>query len=352
MTVSFVKVSIFFFLLLRHRIIYGADPLQLGESGTKTAAAYEGNEIDSPCQEASLSGAAKKPKAFHLPPLQNPENSLMREKDFIYQTLLAKSHAGISHDLSRGIRWDNLKCTGWPTEVKSKFPHFWTADDVRILKNCLDSINFEPISKSEESNSCDIVPNLDPSEVRNDAQRMLAGTYNNPTFLRFTQLYRIRSSIGSGSFGFVLKCERISDSVEVAVKFIVKPNLERFSWAENETYGRVPIEVDILQSVSHPSIIELIDYFDDGVYAYMVTEIFGVAWYIGNPSLTRPKNPLLRWPKGAMPRADTDAAYDLFQCIECHSSFSDELIHFIFDQIHRAVVYLIDKGICHGDLKC
>ncbi len=94
-----------------------------------------------------------------------------------------------------------------------------------------------------------------------------AGHTLNPHFI---QLYQLLDELGSGSYGFVMTaCHREVDH-EVAVKFITKTNIPDHAWVEDEDLGRLPMEVVLLCSVDHVNIVKCIDFFEDGLYFYLV----------------------------------------------------------------------------------
>jgi serine/threonine protein kinase len=94
-----------------------------------------------------------------------------------------------------------------------------------------------------------------------------AGHMLNPHFI---QLYQLLDELGSGSYGFVMTaCHRAVDH-EVAVKFIIKANIPDHAWVEDEVMGSLPTEVVLLYSVDHENVIKCIDFFEDGLYFYLV----------------------------------------------------------------------------------
>ncbi|KAJ3025258.1 UNVERIFIED_CONTAM: hypothetical protein HDU68_007328, partial [Siphonaria sp. JEL0065] len=84
--------------------------------------------------------------------------------------------------------------------------------------------------------------------------------------------------LGSGGFGFVTTAVRKLDAIEVAVKFILKEKVPANAWARDPVLGIVPTEVYILKNVSHPNVIKYLDYFEDNMYLYLVTELHGGSW--------------------------------------------------------------------------
>ncbi|KAL6483748.1 hypothetical protein MHYP_G00086200 [Metynnis hypsauchen] len=80
-------------------------------------------------------------------------------------------------------------------------------------------------------------------------------------------LYVIGEQLGKGGYGTVFKGTRISDGLQVAIKFVSKqPSDSRYLRSPVESKA-VPVEVALMQMVSEPpvcsSIIKLIEWFDE-----------------------------------------------------------------------------------------
>ena len=71
----------------------------------------------------------------------------------------------------------------------------------------------------------------------------------------------------------------------MAVKFIVKNKIPKDSWVSTPQGDRVPAEIATLAHLSHPNIINFIEYIMDKDYLLMITELHGSSWDIGNPEL-------------------------------------------------------------------
>ena len=183
---------------------------------------------------------------------------------------------------------------------------------------------------------------------KDDSTLMINGTYSRFKMVPiFSAKYRLISIIGQGSFGFVLKAERLRDFKEVAIKFIYKQNINSSNWMFDSEIGLIPSEVFYLKSLNHPGIVQFFDYFNDGRYIYLITELFGTSWCpLTNGKLNSKRNPGINLDGGTK-----DAPCDLFECIEAHKNLPEITIHFIFKQLVEIVVYLSSRGIAHRDLK-
>ena len=80
--------------------------------------------------------------------------------------------------------------------------------------------------------------------------------------------------IGQGSFGFVLKAED-SWFRAVAVKFIYRKILIKRIGRLTRNLEMIPSEVFYLKNLNHRGIVQFLDYFEDGRYVYLVTELHG-----------------------------------------------------------------------------
>ena len=91
------------------------------------------------------------------------------------------------------------------------------------------------------------------------------------TFIRKNEqkienVYRIsKKPLGTGAYGVVSKCTHLTTKQERAVKKVAKKkikNMERFKQ-----------EIVILQTLDHPNVLKLYEYFEDEKNIYLVTEI-------------------------------------------------------------------------------
>lgn len=211
---------------------------------------------------------------------------------------------------------------------------------------------------------------------KEDAQLMMNGKYFRFKMMsNFVNKYRLISIIGQGSFGFVLKAERVKDSLKVAVKFIYKLNINANNWTFDSELGLIPTEVFYLKTLNHRGIVQFLDYFEEDRYVYLVTELHGINWgEMGrNSGLNDKSNPGLKMKmieKTKManesinttmntknnttsdddPQNNTSPC-DLFECIEAHYYLPESTIHLIFTQLLEISAYLTTQGLVHRDLK-
>ena len=80
------------------------------------------------------------------------------------------------------------------------------------------------------------------------------------------EVYKIsKKPLGSGAYGVVSLCKHKMTGQERAVKCVAKKkikNMERFKQ-----------EIVILQTLDHPNVLKLYEYFEDKKNIYLVTEI-------------------------------------------------------------------------------
>ncbi|VDM14295.1 unnamed protein product, partial [Wuchereria bancrofti] len=105
-------------------------------------------------------------------------------------------------------------------------------------------------------------------------------------------------------------------------KFICKSKVFSESWIPSPKRGNrvVPIELHLLETLSHPNIVKLLDVFENDLYYQLVMEKLG-------------------------------CGMDLFEFIEQQPKLDEPLISYIFRQVVNAVAYLHSKNIVHRDLK-
>ena len=253
------------------------------------------------------------------------------------------------------------------------------------------SLNIEKNEIGDDNKNVKLDPTLIKKDLspminepwKEDAKLMLNGTYFRFKMMsNFMNKYRLISIIGQGSFGFVLKAERVKDGYKVAVKFIYKLNINANNWTFDCELGLIPTEVFFLKNLNHRGIVQFLDYFEEDRYAYLVTELHGINWgeIERNSGLTDKTNPGLKikmtekstivnasinkmintttntkittvnTTKNEDPQNNT-CPCDLFECIEAHYYLPKSTIHFIFTQLLEISAYLTTQGLVHRDLK-
>ncbi|KAJ3189084.1 hypothetical protein HK101_008939 [Irineochytrium annulatum] len=206
-----------------------------------------------------------------------------------------------------------------------------------------------------------------------------------PINANFARRYQLGPCLGSGGFGFVCSAVRLSDNVEVAVKFIQREKVPATAWARDEVLGVVPLEVYLLRRINHANIIRYLDYFPDAVHVILVTELHGGNWSnaAGSTTSSSPPSPTAPGPPATMSSSSTTSSLcstssdttcvnssspgnsstftppqlqrrsscDLFECIELMERFTEDQARHVFRQIVSAVAYLASLGIVHRDIK-
>uniref|UniRef100_A0A3Q2NQ15 non-specific serine/threonine protein kinase n=2 Tax=Fundulus heteroclitus TaxID=8078 RepID=A0A3Q2NQ15_FUNHE len=129
--------------------------------------------------------------------------------------------------------------------------------------------------------------------------------------------YEIGEELGSGQFAVVKRCKEKSTGTAYAAKFIKK----RQSRVSRRGVKREEIEreVDILQQIQHPNIVELHDVYENRTDVVLILELV--------------------------------SGGELFDFLARKESLSEEEATQFIKQILDGVQYLHSKGIAHFDLK-
>ncbi|RKO90159.1 kinase-like domain-containing protein [Blyttiomyces helicus] len=171
---------------------------------------------------------------------------------------------------------------------------------------------------------------------------------------RLTNHYDVRELLGWGGNGAVLGAIRRADSRRVAIKLIYRK--------PTETNPTLPPEIRIMRDLTHPNILESLDYFPDDHGFYLVTERLGDTPIDEAPDSAADGelNPseftcdLPPSPRGT-PRThrivSRGGAADLFDYIYRHSRVPSHEAPLLFHDIVSAVAYLHARGVTHGDIK-
>ncbi|NXS99161.1 PASK kinase, partial [Jacana jacana] len=136
----------------------------------------------------------------------------------------------------------------------------------------------------------------------------------------YAENYNTLSLVGKGSFGFVWTAVGKKDHQEAVVKFIWKERVLEDCWVDDPDLGRVTQEIAILLKLQHPSIIKVLDVFENANFFQLVMEKHG-------------------------------SGLDLFTFIDNQPNLDEPLVSYIFRQLVSAVGYLHCRNILHRDIK-
>ncbi|XP_072543468.1 serine/threonine-protein kinase pim-2-like [Salminus brasiliensis] len=108
------------------------------------------------------------------------------------------------------------------------------------------------------------------NQPKRTTRRQKKNTKSDTFFTRYT----VGEKLGEGSFGSVFSGERVSDGLQVAIKFVMKQQDDRYVRCPQEPKS-IPIEVALLLTMSHPpikNIVPLIEWFDEPLRYILVLE--------------------------------------------------------------------------------
>ncbi len=84
--------------------------------------------------------------------------------------------------------------------------------------------------------------------------------------------FKLVSNLGEGSFGKVYKVEHVPSKANYAIKVMAKDKLKN-----PKMLKQVQTEIQIMESIHHENIVELVTYFENEANIYLVLELGGVS---------------------------------------------------------------------------
>ncbi|GAA6010429.1 hypothetical protein JCM10207_001300 [Rhodosporidiobolus poonsookiae] len=197
----------------------------------------------------------------------------------------------------------------------------------------------------------------------------------------FHSKYTILEECGVGGSGVCLKVRRQLDGRIVVCKLIARERIGPQALVKTAHWGSVPpgLQVDtdgmlivpteayVLRRVRHASCVAFIDLFADEMFYYLIMEYHGSTWridsgpqasYLPSPPITPPAHTSSFPPspvEGSMPLPPAPlmrrSSSDLFECVERHRRFSEDIARYIFHQLVAVVYDLYKIGLMHRDIK-
>lgn len=83
--------------------------------------------------------------------------------------------------------------------------------------------------------------------------------------------FKYISNLGEGSFGKVYKVLHRPTETQYAIKVVPKDKMKSSSMLK-----QIRNEIQIMQSINHPKIVQLMTYFENDANIYLVLELGGV----------------------------------------------------------------------------
>lgn len=123
--------------------------------------------------------------------------------------------------------------------------------------------------------------------------------------------YTIGGQLGSGSYGIVKSCHHITTGQDRAVKIIEKSKIKNMA--------QFRTEVKILQTLDHPNVIKMFEFFEDDINIYLILE--------------------------------KCEGGELFDRVIEKEFFSEKEAAVLMKHILQAINYCHNNGVCHRDLK-
>ncbi|KXN67801.1 kinase-like protein [Conidiobolus coronatus NRRL 28638] len=150
--------------------------------------------------------------------------------------------------------------------------------------------------------------------------------------------YYLVQRLGSGASGIVMEAIKHDPTNNgqlrrVAIKFMYK-TLALNSLVGHPTEGAIPIEVYIQGNLHHPNITELIDFYQDDDFYYLITELSGDPWSVQTVN-----------------NRQLSGARDLFEFHKIRGNLSESECRIILKQLISALIYMKSHNVFHGDIK-
>ncbi|OQR95061.1 calcium/calmodulin-dependent protein kinase [Achlya hypogyna] len=129
----------------------------------------------------------------------------------------------------------------------------------------------------------------------------------------FEDKYELGSVLGYGSYSIVREATDKTTGVRVAVKLMEKAGMT------DDEKDTVPNEVNFMQRINHPLSLQLLDFFEDDAYFYLVSELI--------------------------------TGGTLFDRIITKDHYSEEAARTVVRQLIQVIEFCHLRGVVHGDLK-
>ena len=138
------------------------------------------------------------------------------------------------------------------------------------------------------------------------------------SLVKFHRYFRRVARLGEGGFGDVYLVSRKQDNKLLVVKEFEKNKV--LTYVITDEGKRLPLEIQILNSIKHTNIVPLLGYIETNLHFLMIMDY------------------------------DADCV-DLYEYLDIHSTLTESTSRKIIVQVHSALTYLFAYGIDQRDLK-
>ncbi len=237
---------------------------------------------------------------------------------------MVRQHADQQQRAKQAVAWEPTRSINGNGEVFYGASHFWVED----LSSNGTYVNMVKLGRNCRARLChnDVVSLCKPEQKRNTKGTKMTWMFQLSHPLKLAKdvqdypaairdRYNVKDTIGTGAFSEVkMAVERQTGRV-VAIKM-----LDKFKYTGGTRSGEMLArEVDILKSLSHPNIIQILDVVDSERILFIVLELA--------------------------------SGGELFDQIAKRERHTEDEARQIFLQLLRAIQYLHSNNICHRDLK-
>ena len=263
---------------------------------------------------------------------ETDDNSLAATSEVVYALWITYSRHLHSVGLTDGQITPLISRPGTPPRQPSPGQSNYVTPQNIDTEDSKSPVSTSPTSllrqQIQEAASQPISSNLITESTITSEQKIIPPVIKEPPKKRAISDFVILEDMGQGAYGQV-KLARIkkNPSKKVVLKYVTKKRILVDTWCRDRRLGTVPLEIHVLDylrkdSLRHPNIVEMIDFFEDDINYYIEMVPHGL------PGM------------------------DLFDYIELRSNMEEAECRNIFLQVVAALHHLHTKAlVVHRDIK-